>query len=68
MTAEIIQFPTPPSYLEYCHGPEDRYHANAMFEILAGAMPDATAERITRNISKRLEEAALRRGGPPPAS
>ena len=68
MTADIIPFPTPPNYLAYCHDPEQRDAANAMFEIFAGAMPDAEAERITRNILKRLDEDARLPGDPPPAS
>ena len=62
MTAEIIPFPEPPSYLDYCHSPEDRYCANALFKILAKSRPKARAERITRNLMKRLC------GEPPPAS
>ena len=68
MSADIIPFPKSPNYLAYCHSPEQRDAANAMLEIFAGAMPDDEAERITRNILKRLEEAARWRGDPPPAS
>ncbi len=68
MSADIIPFPKSPNYLDHCHSPEQRDAANAMFEIFAGGMPDAKAECITRNILKRLEEVALPRGGPPPAS
>ncbi len=57
MTAEIIPFPEPPSYLDYCHSPEARDCANAIFEIFARHTPKAQAERRTRNILKRLEEA-----------
>ncbi len=65
MTADIIPFPKPPSYLDYCHSPEDRYNANAIFEILARHWPKARAERVTRNMLKKAVEL---RGEPPPAS
>ncbi len=58
MTADIIPFPTPPSYLAYCNNPEQRDAANAIFELFAEEMSKASAERITRNMLKRLEEAA----------
>ena len=54
----VIPFPPSPSYLAYCHSPEQRDAANAMREILAGAVPDAMAARITRNILKRLDDGA----------
>ncbi len=71
MSAEIIPFPEPRSYLDYCRSPEKRDIARRMYKQLAEDMPEAAAERITMDLMKGSEEIAARilsRRGPPPAS
>ncbi len=71
MSAEIIPFPTPPSYLDYCHSPEERDGANAIFELFAEDLPEAAAERVTCDLLRVDAEIAARlraKGVPPPAS
>ena len=68
MTADIIPFPKPPSYLDYCHSPEARYHANAIFEIFARHWAKDRAERMTRDLLKKAVELRSEPPLPPDAS
>ncbi len=71
MSADIIPFPKSPNYLAYCHSPEQRDAANAIFELFAEDMPEAAAERVTCDLLRVDAEIAARlraKGVPPPAS
>ncbi len=71
MSADIIPFPTPPSYLDYCPTPRLRKNARKMFKRFTEEMDmsEAEAERTTLRVVKRCAEyAARKRRGPPPAS
>ncbi len=61
MSAEIIPFPKPPSYLHYCRSPRSQKNARKIFKRLAEIMPEAEAERITMDLLKGCKEAAARR-------
>ncbi len=71
MSAEIIPFPKPPSYLDYCRSPRSRKNTRKIFKHLAEIMPEAEAERMTMDLLKVCKKAAARlrrRRELPPAS
>ena len=66
MSAEIIPFPEPLSYLDHCHSPEERDDAKVIFELFAEDMPKIAAERVTCDLLKMSAKVGARlRGGLP---